>query len=248
MDRRELGAELDTVVLEAMVGHQATLWTALPAIVQSYDPACGTVEAYPAMKFRQRLPDMSYAWVDPPLFVDCPVVFPSGGGFTLTFPLAAGDEVLVVFASRCIDSWWDASGVQQQAEVRMHDMSDGFAVPGPKSRPRVIASMHTDGVELRNDARTAYFRISSIGDVFVQTAENATVEAGGDVHVDAGADLIATAAGIASVTAPTINIVGDVNITGNVAITGQLATNGKRVDETHHHVPDSHGDTQGPVA
>ena len=33
------------------------------------------------------------------------MVFPGGGGFALTFPVAAGDECLVVFASRCIDDY-----------------------------------------------------------------------------------------------------------------------------------------------
>lgn len=240
MDRRELGAELDTVVLEAMAGHQATMWTALPAIVQSYDPARGTVEAYPAMRFRQRLPDMSYAWIDPPLFVDCPVVFPSGGGFTLTFPLAAGDEVLVVFASRCIDSWWDASGVQQQAEIRMHDMSDGFAIPGPKSRPRVIAGMHVDGVELRKDDRSAYVRIATSGDVFLETSGNLQAHASGDAYVQADADLHASAGAVASVTAPTINLVG------NVSITGTLTNNGVNVGSTHVHGDPQGGNTAGP--
>lgn len=57
----------------------------------------------------------------------------------MTFPLAPGDECLVVFASRCIDSWWQLGGVQGQAEFRMHDLSDGFCIPGPKSQPRKIA-------------------------------------------------------------------------------------------------------------
>src|SRR5260363_73502 len=49
--------------------------------------------------------------VELPLLGDVPVFFPRGGGCTLTFPVQKGDECVVVFASRCIDGWWQSGGV-----------------------------------------------------------------------------------------------------------------------------------------
>ena len=47
-----------------------------------------------------------------------------------------GDECLVVFADRCINSWWYQGGVQPPEEIRFHDLSDGFAFVGFRSLPR----------------------------------------------------------------------------------------------------------------
>ena len=66
------------------------------------------------------------------------MVFPGGGGWSITFPVSKGDEALVVFASRCIDDWWQSGGVGIQPDLRMHDLSDGFAIIGPRSQPRKL--------------------------------------------------------------------------------------------------------------
>lgn len=229
MDRRERSADPDTAILAAILGHQAGLWTALPAIVLSYDPSKGTCELQPAIRGRFRLEDGAIQSVTMPPLVDCPVVFPGGGGHTLTFPIKAGDEALVVFASRCIDGWWDTSGVQPPAELRMHDLSDGFAIIGPRSRPKALTAASTDGVELRNDARTTFVRLDDTGNVFIQTDANVSVDAQGDVYASSGGDAVITAAGSLHLTAPVITIVGDVNVTGT------LSNNGHAVGSTHTH-------------
>ncbi|MGC8050122.1 Gp138 family membrane-puncturing spike protein, partial [Salmonella enterica] len=70
---------------------------------------------------------------------------------SMTFPVAQGDECLVVFASRCIDSWWQSGGIQEQAELRMHDLSDGFAILGFRSQPRALSNISTTSAQLRSD-------------------------------------------------------------------------------------------------
>jgi hypothetical protein len=134
-----------------MAGAQAGLWTALPGIVHTYKPAQMTVDVQPTIQGRFKQPDGSWQYVDMPLLLDCPVVFPGGGGFTLTFPLGQGDECLVVFASRCIDGWWYNGGIARPMELRMHDLSDGFALAGVRSRPRVLPAVSTATAQLRTD-------------------------------------------------------------------------------------------------
>lgn len=82
------------------------VWTALPGIIQTFDAGALTCEVQPAIKGRVTQEDGSIQLVNMPLLLDCPVVFPHGGGCSLTFPIKAGDECLVVFASRGIDYWW----------------------------------------------------------------------------------------------------------------------------------------------
>lgn len=153
MDPRER-MEDPLVAARAMLrGWQADIWTALPAKVQSYDAAKMTVEVQPTIQAQVRSPEGKQPWsnVTLPVCVDCPVQFPSGGGFVLTFPIAVGDEGIVIFSSRCIDAWWQNGGVQPQAELRLHDLSDGMFIPGLFSQPRVVTpSPSTSAAQLRS--------------------------------------------------------------------------------------------------
>lgn len=163
-DRRETANDLELSVATAIEGRLRSLWTALPCVVASYDPASMTVECRPALQGLVLARDGTQSWATMPLLVDVPVAFPSAGGFMLTLPIQPGDEVLVVFSSRCIDAWWASGGVQQQAELRLHDLSDGFAIPGVRAKPHVPAvPPSTTHAELRNDARTCAVSLGQDG-------------------------------------------------------------------------------------
>lgn len=176
MDRTEripvkgLNAEL-VGVRAALDQRQANIWTALPATVSSFNAGKATVEAQPTIQAQILQPDGT--WVDTtlPLCLDCPVMFPGCSGFTFTFPLAAGDEGLLIFASRCIDAWWQSGGVQKQAELRMHDLSDGFFLPtGGMSNPKVPANISTTAAQLRASDGNTYLEIAPNGVINVVAA------------------------------------------------------------------------------
>lgn len=189
------------VLITALTGWQSNMWTALPGIIESFDPVKLTCIVQPSIQAVRRSADNVISNITLPLLLDCPVVFPMGGGFTLTMPLAAGDECLVVFASRCIDAAWQSGGVQPQAEYRMHDLSDGFVVPGWRSQPRQLSGVSTTSAQLRSDD----------GATFVEVAVDR-------VNVVAPAQV--------NVTAPLVNIVAETKVTmmtPNVEITGRLS-------------------------
>lgn len=124
---------------------------AMPGIIQSFDPDAVTAVVQPAIKSVETDNDGNRTTKDYPMLVDVPVVFPRGGGCTLTFPVKAGDECLVIFADRCIDFWWQSGGVQEPVDDRMHDLSDAFAIVGPQSQAKKISGINTSAVELRSD-------------------------------------------------------------------------------------------------
>lgn len=161
MDRRERIQDAEETARMAQDGHQARIWTALPGIIQSFDSSALTCTVQPSISGTQQNNDGTVGQIKMPVLLDCPVVFPGGGGCTLTFPLSAGDECLVVFASRCIDSWWALGGVQGQAEARMHDLSDGFVIPGPRSQPRKITAAAS--AQLRTDDGGVFIQVSGDG-------------------------------------------------------------------------------------
>lgn len=160
MDRNSLLNDQETAIRYAQDELQSRMWTAMPAIVQSVNLARMTCEVQPAIKGIITNSDGSTSFVNLPLLVDCPIVFPSAGGCALTLPIAANDEVLVIIASRCIDAWFQSGGVQVPMEARMHDLSDGYALPGPRSLPKVVSSISASAAQLRNDAGTLYWGVN----------------------------------------------------------------------------------------
>lgn len=175
MDKRERIGDPEETLRTALDGRQAQLWTALPGIIQNFDPKAKTCTVQPAIKGKLRAPDGSLSSIAMPLLLDCPVYFPSGGGCTLTFPVTKGDECLVVFASRCIDAWWQSGGIQEQAEFRMHDLSDGFAFVGFSSLPNVPGAISTSTTQLRSNDGVTVVELDPAG-------QKVNVNAPGGIH------------------------------------------------------------------
>jgi len=170
MDRRERQDDPVEALRAALDGRQAEMWTTLPGIIESFDPEAMTCSVQLAVQGQVQDESVNTRAVNLPLLVDVPVVFPSGGGFTLTFPIKKGDECKVDFASRCIDGWWQNGGIGGLLDERMHDLSDGMATVGIRSQVRVLKpAVNTEGVQLRSDDGQA--AITMLPDYTI-TAEN----------------------------------------------------------------------------
>lgn len=202
MNREERLDDPEESLRLAMESQQAQIWTALPGVVAAVNLAAQTLSVQPAVQGSVASPDGAKQLVNLPLLVDVPIVWPRAGGFALTFPIAAGDEVLVVFASRCIDSWWQSGGIGAPAEARMHDLSDGFAILAPTSQPKKLSGVSSTNVQLRDESGTTYVEITPDGKARVVAATQIDVEA------------------------PTVNITGDLNVTGEMNLVGQLTQSG----------------------
>ncbi|MGN5479533.1 Gp138 family membrane-puncturing spike protein [Cupriavidus basilensis] len=250
MDRRERVDDPEIALREALDGLRAGLWTALPGIIQSFSgggdfPLTCAVQA--AIKVLVRHQDGAIVSTALPLLVDCPVYFPSGGSCTLTFPVAAGDRCLVVFASRCIDAWWQSGGVQEQAEVRTHDLSDGFAFVGFRSKPRALSSVSTTATQLRSDDGSTYIEMNP-------GLQKVKIVAPGGFDVVAPLSTFSAAVTVTGMLTFVGGMIGSA-VSGAAAVfngvfnmLGEMWANGKRVDDTHTHEEVKRGtDTSGPV-
>lgn len=165
MDQRERLNDHEEVIRIAWDGFAANLWSALPGIIQSFDAVHGTCVVQPAIKPRLVQKDGTIQVVPIKELVDVPVVFLGGGGLVVTFPIQPGDECLLIFGSRCIDAWWQSGGTQPQADVRYHDLSDAFALIGPRSQINLIPNISTTTAQIRNLAGTAYIELTGTGAV-----------------------------------------------------------------------------------
>lgn len=137
MDRSQILNDPEQGLRIALEGWQAGIWTALPCTVVSINWDQLTIVAQPTIQGVNTDEAGNDTFVDYPQLGDVPILFHSCGGYAFTLPLTPGDEVLVIFSSRAIDSWWQTGGNgNPPIENRMHDLSDGFAIPAQMSNPK----------------------------------------------------------------------------------------------------------------
>ena len=219
-------------IQEGVKARLKDLHTAMPGIIETFNPAMQTATVQPAVKriFKTVGSDsVVLAPADLPVLINVPVVQPRGGGYSLTFPIAPGDECLLVFCERSIDIWHEKSGPQMPGAKRFHALSDATAYVGLSSKPNKVPDYDPDNVQLKKDDGTASVTIKP-----------------NQVDVDAKT--------LVQVTAPTISLIGDVTITGSLYSNGaDFEHNGTNVgdDHTHEGSPTAPSgavsDTGGPV-
>ena len=239
MRREERIEDPYNAMAAALQGLQADIQTAMPAIIQSFDPLTQTCTAQPCLQMLVTNPDNSKQWITIKIVVDILVIFPAGGGFTLTFPVKQGDECLLIFSSRCIDNWWVTGKISQQAELRMHDISDGFAILGARSIPRMLPNVSTTSVQLRSDDSLAYVEIAA-GNVVNVVAPGGLNFTAPTITMNASSSVI--------LATPVTTIKGDITGTGtlgagNSSFPGEGTFNGHTVG--HHTHTDPQGGTVG---
>jgi len=160
------------------------LRVSMPGIIESFDPIACTCSVQPALKGQVADELGNFKSAPLPVLVDVPVIFPRGGGCTITFPVKAGDECLVIFSDRCIDFWWQNGGVQEPVDQRQHDLSDAFAIVGPQSQAQKISGISTSSLQVRTDDGSSFIELMQGGNVNITTpllTVNGNVQVNGTV-------------------------------------------------------------------
>lgn len=63
-------------------------------------------------------------------------------------PIKVGDECLVIFSDRCIDTWFTTGKTAALPSTRMHNIADGFVLVGLNSvSKKMVTSLLQDGSE-----------------------------------------------------------------------------------------------------
>lgn len=220
-----------------MDGRQASMWTALPGIVTSYNPVTMTASVQPAVQARVVAPEATN--VNLPLLPDVPVSFPKGGPYHMTFPIKPGDECLLVFSSRCIDNWWQHGGVQAQRDLRMHDLSDAIALVGPYSQGGKLANVSPNTMQIRTDDHKLMIEFDKENMMTRVVTNDVTIDIDGN-----GGTVVVTSPTQVTVNSPMTLMKGDLHVNG--AISAGVGTGDQIGLQTHRHTQpaDSKGDTE----
>jgi hypothetical protein len=161
---------------------QAELHVSMPGRIDKYDAAEQKADIKPLIMRRLVASDgTELAPESLPIIHDVPICFPRSSGFFLSWPLAAGDLVHVVFVERSLDQWLSKQGEETDPlDVRMHNMSDAVAYPGLYPRALSLAEASPDnavfgrdeGIQLHiTPGDVAEFQIGGTADVSMTIAE-----------------------------------------------------------------------------
>lgn len=115
---------------------QDRMRTCVPATVVSYDQNAQTITAQPSP---------NYGTEPHALVYDVPVLFPSGGGWSISWGLNPGDPVHLLVSDRPLEGFRDGDGKPYTiTEKRKHNISDAEALPAAGPVPDPISGLSSN--------------------------------------------------------------------------------------------------------
>jgi hypothetical protein len=122
---------LAEVVRASNAALRAGLHTSMPGVIKAYDPITKLADVQPVTRAPLSDPETGEAdSEDLPVIPNVPVSFPRGGGWHLTFPMAVGDHVTLVFSESETGQWRTTGEVSDPVDHRRHSLGYPTAFPG----------------------------------------------------------------------------------------------------------------------
>lgn len=187
-----------------------------------------------------------------------PVIMPGGANTLISFPIVAGDTVLLVFSQRSMDNFKIGNGQPTQPnDARKFQAEDAIAIPGlftfskSANRPGIRKYPHnpkTDLVIAHNigSGTEVMLHFKNTGDLIVNTEQSVTVNCKTGIVNATESYTINTPT--FNVNASTTNWTGNIIHQGNYTGTGQARFNGVLFDTHFHSGVLSGPSNTGPVA
>ena len=158
-----------------------------------------------------------------PIIYKVPIVFQSGGGGLLSFPIAVGDTVLLIFSGDDHDNF--LQGVSQIPTTRRQfGYTDAIAIPclypfNSNLQPS------KDKVELKYKGSS--ISIDGEGNVVIDKATNVTVSNATTVNIISSSEI--------NLDTPTVNCSGNLRVEGSVNAAGDVVLDSGITLATHTH-------------
>jgi hypothetical protein len=177
--------EFAEVIKDGIEDRLFDVHTSLPGIITSYDPAKQRASVRCAIK--RRYPDGTLT--EMPVIQDVPVQFPKGGNFHFTWPVAAGDECILVFSERSLEVWKRDGGVVNPIDGRKFNISDAVALVGVSTSKKFIPGASATKARMVNGSTEV--ELDASGKTTIKSAA-ATMEmlANGEVKISNGGGFI----------------------------------------------------------
>lgn len=176
---------LTEAVRAAIIKELSQIHTCLPGRIETYDYTVQQASVTPLIKKRFKNGDI----LSMPIIENVPVVWPRGGGASLTFPLVQGDGVLLVFSERSMDNWLSVGDEAEPGGPAMFDLSDAIAVPG--LNPFSVESLAASEDSIQIIYNDAFISIDTEGAITVDNGSGSvSIASDGVIDIDNGSGTI----------------------------------------------------------
>ncbi len=221
---------MTNMVENAISYHLEDLHTLLPARIVEIDYKTRKVSVQPSIKKKKRDGDNDAKGLqDMAIIQNIPLIVPASRLAIISIPAKVGDEVLVGFFERSVDTYLFSDGATpvDPKDYRRHDYNDAVAIVGLNTFQNAL-EMHPEDLVIKMNATLANECTLSFkpnGDVVVDTPTKFIVNAKGNVEVNTSADAVVNASGnmTATIGGDTTIDCGQTTITGEVRIDGGLS-------------------------
>lgn len=188
-------AEVLQVAFDSLAGQ---VHVAMPGTVVSYDEAAQKASVQPQVQRLVVDQDGNEELLSLPELPSVPVVFPRGGGFFVSFPLQAGDQVLLVVCDRELNVWKSKGGDAAPQDPRMHHVADAVAIPGCYPFNDALADAHASNMVVGKDEGAQIHIKSDAIHIGSESASANAAREGDDVEVTvpAGTFLVSATGGV----------------------------------------------------
>lgn len=160
-------ADLKSVLGNFVQNRMKQIDTVTIGIIQTFYPETQTADILPAIKRwaqTEKADTVVFKAESQPVLTGVPVSFPSGGGWTMTFPVSAGDECILLAVQRDSSNWRTSGGeVEAESPRRSHSFKDAIAIVGINSEATALSSFNSSEPELRNESGSVKFTLGETG-------------------------------------------------------------------------------------
>ena len=232
---------LSSLVEMIMSDRINSIHAGLPARIVKYDPQTQKATVQPIIQYKDRSSGNDPEGLkDRPVIQNVPVIHPSAGTAIVSFPVAVGDIVALMFCSASIDNFLISDGSKQidPQDYRQFHTDDCYAVLGLYPFSKALGS-HPSDLEVRMNsgkANECKVALKPNGDVVVTTPAKFIVNAESNVEINTSADALVNVSGNAEIkvdgsttlTSNGTTVNSETTINGNTTINGDVTLNGNQ--------------------
>lgn len=218
---------LANVLKQAFRNMMKEVHTSLPGTVISFDPDAQTASIQLGIKRVYVFDDPSVTPEDQTIssLINVPILFQRGGGFTISFPIAPGDECMVWFVERSFDLWKRTGQVSLPGANRMHSYSDAVATVGFSSDVNLIDQFNTTDLVIKSDDGNTTVTLAASGEVSIVSPNTINLSAT-TIAVDGNMTVSGTVVADGEVTGNSVELSTHTHIGSPTAPSGSLSNTG----------------------
>jgi hypothetical protein len=151
---------LSELISAAIESRLLDVHTAIIGTIVSYDAATQTCTVQPIVKQASKKLETALTLRQLPQIQNVPVIFQRGGGYAMTFPLIAGDSVVLLFNEASFAQWRSTGIVSEPGDVKRFALSYPVALPGLAPSARALQSASATDMVLGSDLLATKFTLN----------------------------------------------------------------------------------------